>query len=87
MEILTSLRQRLPGLGLGSGPGARLEELEVLSIGIEGKRLLWQALAAIAGSDGRLGGLDFDALERRARTQRDGLRRFRLELAAAAFAA
>jgi hypothetical protein len=87
IELLTSLMQRVPGIGAGTGPAARLEELEMLGIGIEGERLLWQALGALARSDDRLAGIDFAGLERRARAQRDGLRRFRLELVAEAFAA
>ena len=35
-------------MGSGSEQAARLEDLELLSIGIEGKRLLWRALQASA---------------------------------------
>jgi hypothetical protein len=59
MERLGSLRMALPVLGPGSGEAARLEELEVLSLGIEGKRMLWRVLGALASSDGRLVGFDF----------------------------
>ena len=85
VERLGSLRLALPVVGVGSPQAARLEELEVLSLGIEGKRLLWRALGRLADSDGRLVGFDFAGLERRAKAQRDRLERFRLELAAAAF--
>ena len=84
MERLDSLRMMLPVLGPGSGEAARLEEIEVLSLGIEGKRLLWKALGNLASSDGRLLGFDFAGLGRRADSQRRRLERFRLELAAAA---
>jgi hypothetical protein len=80
-ELLASVKNRLPGLGVGSDAVARLEEIELLSLGIEGNRLLWVALGTLAIADGRLKEFDFDELERRAQKQRDGLERFRLELA------
>jgi len=83
--LLTLLRNRLPVLGSGSGAVSRLEEIELLSLGIEGKRLLWRALAALAKSDARLKEFEFAALERRAQEQRDRLEPVRLELASAAF--
>jgi hypothetical protein len=86
MERLGSLRMALPVLGPGSGEAARLEELEVLSLGIEGKRMLWKVLGTLASSEGRLVGFDFAGLERRAESQRRRLEPFRLELAAAALA-
>lgn len=86
MERLGSLRMALPVFGPGSGEAARLEELEVLSLGIEGKRMLWKVLGAPASSDGRLVGFDFAGLERRAESQRHRLEPVRLELASAALA-
>lgn len=83
VELLASLKHRLPGLGSGSPELAQLEEVEVLSLGIEGKRLLWRLLGALA--DARLEGVNFTALERRAQDQRDRLERFRLELASDSF--
>jgi len=83
-ELLASVKNRLPGLGAGSDAVARVEEIELLSLGIEGKRLLWAALGPLATADGRLKEFDFDELERRAQKQRDGLERFRLELASTA---
>ena len=47
-ELLTSLRDRVPVLGAGSSEVARLEAIELLTLGIEGKRLLWRALARVA---------------------------------------
>lgn len=85
VEVLANLRTSLPVVGAGSSEAVRLEELEVLSLGIEGKRLLWKALGALSGGDGRLDGFDFSELERRAEGQRQRLERFRLQLAAAAF--
>ena len=85
MELLANLRTALPVVGAGSSDAARLEELEVLSLGIEGKRLLWKALEELSGEDGRLAGFDFTELERRAGSQRERLERFRIKFAAAAF--
>ena len=82
-EFLTRLKHLTPLLGSGSTV-ARLEEIELLSLGIEGKRLLWGLLNELAGSDDRLQGFDFTALGERARTQRDGLEPFRIELGIAA---
>jgi hypothetical protein len=82
-EILASVRMQMPVLGAGSSEAARLEEIEVLSLGIEGKRLLWTALAEVARSDPRLSGFDLASLARRAQEQRDRLERFRLRSASA----
>lgn len=82
-ELLASLRLSLPRLGVGSIEASRLEELEILSLGIEGKRLLWRALAEL-GPEARLREFDFAALARRASEQRDRLEPFRLRFAAAA---
>ena len=84
MERLGSLRMALPVLGPGSCEAARLEELEVLSLGIQGKRMLWKLLGTLATSDGRLIGFDFAGLERRTESQRRRLEPFRLEFAASA---
>jgi hypothetical protein len=75
MERLGSLRMALPVLGPGSGEAARLEELEVLSLGIQGKWMLWKLLGTLATSDWRLVGFDFAGLERRAESQRRRLTR------------
>ena len=84
-ERVSSLRMWLPMIGPGSRESARLEEIEVLSLGIEGKRLMWAALAQLSSADERLSGFAFPDLKRRARSQRDRLERFRLRLAAEAF--
>ena len=84
-ERVSSLRMWLPMVGPGSRASARLEEIEVLSLGIEGKRLMWAALAQLSSADERLSGFGFPDLKRRARSQRDRLERFRLRLAAEAF--
>jgi hypothetical protein len=59
------------------------EALEALSLGIEGKRLLWRALAAIARDVGGLQSLDYAELERRAEDQRQRVEAFRLQAAKA----
>jgi hypothetical protein len=83
-ERISSLRMWLPMIGPGSQESARLEEIEVLSLGIEGKRLMWAALAQLSSTDERLTGFPFPDLKRRARSQRDRLERFRLRLAVVA---
>lgn len=85
VEMFSSLRSKVPLVGSGSAEVARLEELELLSMGIEGKRLLWAALQACALPE--LDAFDLPALEGRARDQRARLEAFRLKAAAEAFGA
>ena len=59
---------------------SRLEELESLSVGVEGKASMWRALQALS-SDPRLKELDLAELEKRAQRQRDELEVHRLEAA------
>jgi hypothetical protein len=63
---------------------SRLEELEGLCLGVEGKAALWRSLHALSEADERLGGLDFQPLIRRATRQRTALERHRRAAAAAA---
>lgn len=65
----------------GSAEASAVLQIEALSLGIEGKLCLWSALRVLAGSD-RFAGEDLGLLAERARTQREGLERRRLELAA-----
>ena len=55
-------------------PGAQafrlLESLEAMSLGIEGKRLLWVSLSAAAEKDQALRGVDYENLKERATDQR-----------------
>ncbi len=60
----------------GYSPLSRFLELEVLSIGVEGKRLLWLALGQLA--DPRLAEFDFGGLAERAQGQREGLEPHRI---------
>lgn len=84
VELLTRLKSYVPVLGSGSTV-ARLEEIELLSLGVEGKQLLWRLLGVLSGSDERLQRFDFTMLEKRAQMQRDGLEPFRTGLGKAAF--
>jgi hypothetical protein len=68
---------------VGYSPLSPLIELEMLSLGIEGKRMLWVALQTVAGEYG----LPADRLAElvaRARRQRDRVERQRRTLAARA---
>jgi hypothetical protein len=55
-----------------------LESLEALSLGIEGKRLLWRALAVAATGIAELQTLDYAYLELRAENQRQQVEALRL---------
>jgi hypothetical protein len=72
-------RLKLNGELLGYSPLARLEEIELLSLGVEGKLLLWRALRAGWSDDSRLRGIDLDELIKRASSQRRRLERQRLK--------
>ena len=69
----------------GDGALRRLEALETVSLGIEGKRALWHALAAAAEDAPGLNGLDYTRLGRRAETQREVVETLRLHAAKEAF--
>ena len=69
---------------LGSySPLSRFVELDVLVMGIEGKKILWENLADLAGLRGRLPDVDFDELVARAERQRDELEPHRRAAASA----
>lgn len=76
-------RLKLNGRLVGYSPLSRVEELELLTLGVEGKLLLWQALERVPSIDPP--DLPFDELIRRARQQLRILRRLRLEAVEAAF--
>jgi hypothetical protein len=80
-------RAKLNGRIAGYSPYSRVLELEVLALGVEGKRALWRALERVAGEDARLTGVDLRALARRAEAQRRLLERQRMDAAEIAFAA
>jgi hypothetical protein len=60
---------------------ARLEKLEALALGIDGKRALWRALNAVAEQVPALEPLDLIRLEQRAEEQRQRVEAFRLDAA------
>ena len=61
------------------------ESLEALSIGIEGKRLLFRAMAIIAEHDTRLRETDFDYFIKRAEEQREMVEQLRISAAKKTF--
>lgn len=63
----------------GYSPLTRLLEFEALSVGVEGKRLLWVALGELRRSS--LAEFDFEELEQRAVEQRQGIEQQRLAAA------
>jgi hypothetical protein len=78
-EKITELKLRLDDPARGA---LRLfESLEALSLGIEGKRALWLALAAAAEQASALRILDYERLTRRAEEQRSRVETKRLEAA------
>jgi hypothetical protein len=62
----------------------RLERLEALALGIEGKRGLWRALEAASATEATLGGLDYPQLIQRAKDQRERMESLRIQTARAA---
>jgi hypothetical protein len=76
-------RRVRPGWLMHDGLG-RLEELEMLTLGVTGKRAMWEALRHTLAEDPRLAGIDFDVLVARARSQLERLERRRLDAAAQA---
>jgi hypothetical protein len=62
-----------------------LEALEALSVGIQGKLLLWRALAAAASRVPTLQSVDFGRLQQRAQSQFEQVDGERLIVAKAAF--
>jgi hypothetical protein len=70
-----------PG-GLGS-----FEALEMLALGILGKRSLWQALPLIADFDERVRGENYRQLSDRAQQQHDRVEEYRLRVARTTFSA
>jgi hypothetical protein len=59
----------------------RLELLEALSLGIQGKLALWRSLRQVADHHPALAGVDLVTLERRAREQHERVESHRLEAA------
>lgn len=80
-------RLRLNRAVVGSADLARLMEMETLSMGVQGKRNLWETLRMVAGSDPNLSSLDFDTLIARADDQQNRLSAQRRLMAAPALRA
>jgi hypothetical protein len=78
-------RLKLNGRLLGYSPLSRVLDLEILLLGIEGKRSLWAAMREVAAETDRLAGFDFDDLLKRAEQQRDSLREHHAQVVARAF--
>ena len=68
------------------GQLARLEKLEALALGIEGKRALWHALLAVAEEIPALRKVDLARLDQRAEDQRERVEVLRIEAVREAFA-
>ncbi len=66
-------------------PLSRFEELEILAMGIDGKKQLWMTLRDLAGLGERLPDVDFDVLIDRAAHQRAEIEPFRVETGTEAF--
>jgi len=85
---LTAKASRLKLLWEGMKPGelGYFEACEMLSLGIQGKRLLWRVLAEIAPFHPDWHGFDFHELERDAQRQRDAMEEQRMRAARKVFA-
>ncbi|HEX5762667.1 MAG TPA: hypothetical protein VFY04_06055 [Solirubrobacterales bacterium] len=70
-------RLKLNGQVRGYSPLSRFAELDLLAMGIEGKKILWANLRDLGDLKSRLPDVDFDELIRRAQAQRDELEPFR----------
>jgi hypothetical protein len=87
-EMATWLSEKVARMKMGPDTKDGLgtyEALEFLELGIHGKWALWRALLAIAPSDPRLQGADFESLSARAESQRSSVDQVRLEWARMVF--
>jgi hypothetical protein len=75
-------RLKLNGQLTGYSPLSRLEELEILELGVTGKLLLWESLGRAGAGD--VSEAELARLADRARAQRERLERLRLDAAAEA---
>jgi hypothetical protein len=80
-------RLKLNGQLRGYSPLSRFVELDILAMGIEGKKILWASLRDFADLAARLPSVDFEGLIERAGRQRAELEPFRAEAGREAFAA
>ncbi|MCW1886031.1 hypothetical protein OKA04_14935 [Luteolibacter flavescens] len=72
-------RLKLNWDGMEPGCLGRFEGMEVLALGIQGKRLLWVMMAELAPFISEWGGVDFAGLELEAIAQRDAVEKRRVE--------
>jgi hypothetical protein len=79
-------RLKLNGQLRGYSPLSRFVELDILAMGIEGKKILWANLRDLADLRQRLPSVDFDGLIERAGRQRDELEPFRATAGRESFA-
>lgn len=80
-------RLRLNRVSAGSDAIALLMSMETLSMGIEGKRCLWEALEEVARHEPVLAQLDLGGLRKRAEAQQALLEGYRRAVAPAALGA
>ncbi len=71
--------------GFEPGELGLFEALEMLALGVQGKRLLWLCLREISPWYPEWSGIDFAELEREAIRQRDGVELWRIEAARGTF--
>jgi len=80
-------RLKLNGRLLTRSPLSRVEELEAMRLGVEGKAAGWRTLRSLADTDSRLDAARLDELKARARKQIDDLERLRVQAAVEVFGA
>jgi hypothetical protein len=78
-------RLKLNGHMLSYSPLSRLEELEMLALGITGKRALWRTLLLLAPREARLSAEELERLSARAEAQLDTIETCRQRAATDAF--
>jgi hypothetical protein len=78
-------RLKMNGRVLAYSPLSRVEEMEAMRLGVDGKRSLWRALKETRGADPRLEGIDLQELIARAERQSEELEAMRLSAATGAF--
>lgn len=72
-------RLKLKWEGMDPGQLGRFEAIEMLALGIQGKRMLWRMLKEIAPFVAEWENIDFTLLEMEAIDQRDAVENLRLE--------
>ena len=83
-ETAAWIGEKFNELKFRRGVFGAFEALEVLALGLLGKRALWRALETVAETDARLRGIDFGHLAERAEQQHSKVEPLRLQTARAA---